>query len=432
MSVILPVFWIVVLVVLIWKHPFFRLQGIAPWIVFAIFGCKLAASGALHVIYTNYYPDRATADIFKYFDDAVVLFGSIHESVGDFFKILFGLNCDTPEMFHYFKDTNHWTRMYEYAPFLDNRLIIRVNMIIMFLSFGNIGVHYVIADGLSLFGFLLIYKTFESFYGKNLLALLFITLMPSSLLWTGGILKECLATFALGCATYGLFSCAKRCCFKNILYCCIGFLLLVVLKFFILVALVPAAVAWLVTEKIQPTQKWLPYVLICLGGIIVIGILDFGTHTIPFFESFAGKRTDAINTAVLYNAQSVVPLAPFESTVWNFVKETPSAIWNALALPYLWDIHGIVQVAPALESLLFFVLLALVIVWHKRPEERQTNFVWFCVCFSLILLWEIGISTPVIGGIVRYKIPIFPFLYTTLVLLVDWQGIKTCRRKSLL
>lgn len=423
MDIVLPIFWIGVFALLLWKHPFFRLQGIAPWVLFTIFGCKLAASGALHIIYTNYYPDRATADIFKYFDDAVVLFGSIHESVGDFFKILFGLNCDTPEMFHYFQDTNHWTRMYEYAPFLDNRLIIRTNMLIMFLSFGNIGVHYIIADGISLFGFLLIYKTFESFYGKNLLVLLVITLMPSSLLWTGGILKECLATFALGCATYGSFNCIRNCNAKNIAYCIIGLMLLIVLKFFILVALIPAIAAWFATEKIQPKQKWLPYVIVCFGGIIAIGILDFGTHTLPFFESFAGKRTDAINTAILYNAQSVVPLEKIESTAWNFIKETPSAFWNALALPYIWNIHGIVQIAPALESLLFFVLLALIIVFPKRPDENQKNFIWFCVCFSLILLWEIGISTPVIGGIVRYKIPIFPFLYTTLVLLVDWEKI---------
>jgi hypothetical protein len=38
-------------------------------------------------------------------------------------------------------------------------------------------------------------------------------------------------------------------------------------------------------------------------------------------------------------------------------------------------------------------------------------------------LWEIGISTPVIGGIVRYKIPIFPFLYTTLAMAIDWKKI---------
>ncbi|MBR4497428.1 MAG: hypothetical protein IKP08_01980 [Bacteroidales bacterium] len=422
MSVVLPFIWLIVFLFLIWKLPFFKLQGIATWVIFAIFAGKLAASGVLHYIYTNYYPDRATADIFKYFDDAVVLFHSLHQSVEDFLRILFGINCDTPEMFHYFRDTNHWTRMYEYAPFLDNRLIIRTNMILLFVSGGNIAVHYMFANFISLIGFLLIYKTFESFYGKNILALLLITLMPSSVLWTAGILKECLATFALGCATYGFFNCArKHLCFSTICCFLIGLLLLVVLKFYILVAFVPAVIAWIFVEKCNIRRKSLCYTLLYLIGILAVGILDFGTHTIPFFESFAGKRTDAINSAILYNAQSIIPIEKLDATVWNFLQATPKAVWNALALPYVWDTHGLVQLVPALESILFFILLILWILYPIQPDESQRNFILFCVFFSLVLMWEIGISTAVVGGIVRYKIPIFPFLYTTIALLINWK-----------
>ncbi|MBP5582354.1 MAG: hypothetical protein J6X43_00155, partial [Bacteroidales bacterium] len=52
-------------------------------------------------------------------------------------------------------------------------------------------------------------------------------------------------------------------------------------------------------------------------------------------------------------------------------------------------------------------------------EESQKNFIWFCLCFSLVLIWEIGIATAVVGGIVRYKIPFFPFLYTTLAMIIS-------------
>jgi hypothetical protein len=167
MSVILPVLWTICFLFLIWKLPFFEVKGFPRWSLMLVFGVKLLSSCVLHYMYTRYYPDRATADIFKYFDDAVGLFAVTDQSWSDFFRILFGINCDIPEFQPYFDNTNHWTRMYEYAPFLDNRFIIRTNMIILFVSAGNIAVHYVFANFISLVGFLLIYKTFEMFYGKN-------------------------------------------------------------------------------------------------------------------------------------------------------------------------------------------------------------------------------------------------------------------------
>ncbi len=423
MSIILPEFWAFIFLFIIWKHSFFKIQGIAQWILLGVFFCKLATSGILHFIYTNYYPDRSTADIFKYFDDAVVLFDSLHQSVGDFLKILFGLNCDTPEMFHYFENTNHWTRIYEYAPFLDNRLIIRTNMVLMFVSAQNIAVHYVFANFISFFGCILIYKTFEKMFGKSILCFILIFLMPSTLLWTAGILKECLVIFALGCFVYGFFNLTKHISVSDIIFCTIGLLLLVVLKIYVLVALCPALMAFVINKKKIFWKPIIAYIAVCILGILCIGMLDFGLHKLPFFESFAGKRTDAINTAELYNAQSIIPINSFASTPWNFLKETPMAIWNAIALPYIWNFKGILQFVPALESLLFFVLVALVILFYKKPEESQKNFIWFCIFFSIIMIWEIGISTAVVGGIVRYKIPIFPFLYTTLALLIDWEKI---------
>lgn len=423
MNFVLPIVWAIIFLFIIWKHSFFKLQSFAQWILLSVFFCKLATSGILHFIYTNYYPDHSTADIFKYFDDAVVLFDSLHQSVGDFLKILFGLNCDTPEMSHYFENTNHWTRIYEYAPFLDNRLIIRTNMVLMFVSAQNIAVHYVFANFISFFGCILIYKTFEKMFGKSILCFILIFLMPSTLLWSAGILKECLVIFALGCFVYGFFNLTKYFSASNIIFCIIGLLMLVILKIYVLVALCPALLAFVINKKKIFWKPIIAYIAVCILGVLCIGILDFGLHELPFFESFAGKRSDSINLSIAENAGSILPIEKIESTPWNFIKETPTAIWNTIALPYIWNFKGIIQFVPAVESLLLFVLLGLTLVFYKKPTEQQKNFMWFSICFSLILIWEIGISTAVVGGIVRYKIPIFPFLYTTLALLIDWDKI---------
>jgi len=45
----------------------------------------------------------------------------------------------------------------------------------------------------------------------------------------------------------------------------------------------------------------------------------------------------------------------------------------------------------------------------KQTIERK-NIFWFCVFFVLILFTIIGLTTPVSGALVRYKIPALPFL----------------------
>ena len=416
MDIALLFFWTIVFLFLIWKLPFFKIKGIPQWTIIAFFICKILASCLLHYIYTEYYHCRS--DVFKYYNDALALFDSIHYSFTDFLKILFGIDMDSPSIQQYILNTDDWTRQYAYGYITDNQTIIRFNMLLMLISGCSMETQYLFANFISLISYFLIFKTFSLFYKNTYILLIFIFLMPSSILWNAAMLKEVLVMLGLGMTTYGMVRILRSFSWKYLILFCMGLLILVGIKIYVLVALSPALVAYFCNERFALRRKWVLYVALCIVGVLVLGIGDFALHKIPFFESFAGKRGDSINLAIFENAGSLLPIEKIESTPWNFIRETPTAIWNAIALPYIWNIKGIVQIAPALESLLFFVLLALVICFYKKPEESQKNFIWFCLCFSIILIWEIGISTAVVGGIVRYKIPIFPFLYTTLALLI--------------
>src|SRR5688572_1753849 len=61
---------------------------------------KLVLGFALTLVYTWYYPDRHTADIYKYFDDSYHMTRALWEHPADFFKMLFGIGNDSP----YFHD----------------------------------------------------------------------------------------------------------------------------------------------------------------------------------------------------------------------------------------------------------------------------------------------------------------------------------------
>lgn len=420
MSIILPVIWAIFFLFIIWKCKFFTIEGLPKITIIGAFLLKLIASVFLYVIYTYYYVnDSEVCDILKYYRDAKVLFASIHDSVFDFFKILFGIDTTSP----YFEQTDYWSRLYNYGFIVDNRTIIRANMIVMLFSFGYIGVHYVFADFLSFIGYFLIFKAIHTIYPRTKMIFCFVFLMPSSILWTSAMLKEVIVVLGLGFTLYGMTDLCKKISWQNITCFIIGLILLLGIKIYVLVALLPAITSYFIVSK-SKIKPWIVYAFICCIGIVFLGYMDFAFHKIPFFESFAGKRKDFINTAIINNAGSYLPIGKITSTPWNFIAETPTAIWNGLALPYLWTIQNPLQILPALESALLFVLMLLMVIFFKKTESQTQNFIWFSCIFSLVLIWEIGITTPVVGGIVRYKIPIFPFLYTTFAMLIDWDKIK--------
>ncbi len=423
MAILLPLVWTIIFFFILWKHPFFKIQGIAQWVILAFFIGKIGVSVVLNYIYTTYYPDSSTSDIHKYFNDAAALFESIHVSVFDYLKILLDIDMHNPRIVQYLENTDYWTRSHEYGFFTDNQTIIRANMLVMLVSGKLLSVHYLFADFVSIISYLLIYKGFAKLFNAKHVLFCFIFLMPSSLLWTAGPLKESLVMLGLGLLTWGMVQTVLNTSWKSIVSFAGGIFILLSIKIYVLVALVPAFMAYFCNEKFPKPKTWIWYAVIYTLGIFILGICDFGLHKIPLFESFASKRIDFINTAIVENAGSYIAIGKFEPTLWNFIKETPQALWNGLALPYIWSIQSLMHSISALESLLFFVLLTLMICFYKRPSEQQKNFLWFCVGFSFVLVWIIGITTPIIGAIVRYKIPCFPFLYTTFALLIDWDKI---------
>src|SRR5690606_31718473 len=106
-GILLTIAYILLLLLLIWKLRFFNsVPGLKWQHVGGIFLLKIAAGTVLWAIYTFIYPDRLTADLFKYFDDSAVMFSALAENPVDYFKMLFGIRNDTP----YFSE-NYYTKM---------------------------------------------------------------------------------------------------------------------------------------------------------------------------------------------------------------------------------------------------------------------------------------------------------------------------------
>ena len=84
------------------------------------------------MIYTYYYTDRVTSDVFKYFDDSKILFDSIKSNPIDFFQMLFGLDFNTAYFHeHYYSKMGYWYRVNNSNFLSDTHIMIRFNMFVL-------------------------------------------------------------------------------------------------------------------------------------------------------------------------------------------------------------------------------------------------------------------------------------------------------------
>ncbi|HET7819186.1 MAG TPA: hypothetical protein VFL70_07760, partial [Bacteroidia bacterium] len=94
LGVILAAAYSILFIFLIKRMIFFSIDGITKKWLMGVFIFKLLAGTCLWFIYTYYYPKRTVADIFKYFDDGLIMYNTLFTKPVDFLKMFFGVNDD--------------------------------------------------------------------------------------------------------------------------------------------------------------------------------------------------------------------------------------------------------------------------------------------------------------------------------------------------
>jgi hypothetical protein len=95
----------------------------------------------------------------------------------------------------------------------------------------------------------------------------------------------------------------------------------------------------------------------------------------------------------------------------SMIRRVPLAINVSLFRPYIWEVQNPLMLLSALESL-GFIVISLYVFYHARGRiiwTLKNPEVVFCLVFSLVFAFAVGISTYNFGTLSRYKIPLIPF-----------------------
>ncbi len=427
MELVLCTFYTIVFIYLIYKLSFFKIDGISRRLLSGLFIIKIFSAIAITFIYTYYYKDHFESDIYKYFFDGHILFRALTKNPLDYLSMLTGIGSDAPHLEPYYNTMNFWKKSIDYGLFNDNRTMIRFNAFSMLFSFGYMNVHNVFMAFLSFTGLTAVFRTFYPFFLNKKYALIFsVYLIPSVLLWTSGILKEGILIFAFGLLIYYVYKITNRTFkWKTIIYILIMTGILLVVKFYVLLAALPGLLCIIAMNKIKKIPSF--YILITIHTAIITSFflfhVVFKEYNLP--EIISNKQHDFINMVGQdKNVGSRIDIPVLEPSFTSFLFNTPAALTNSFFRPHIFEVHSMMAIPSAAENLFIIMIMLLTIIFFKKYSLETFPWFWFCVSFVLILFTLCGLTTPVLGALVRYRTPALPFLFIIFLTFIDLNKIQ--------
>jgi hypothetical protein len=389
-----------------WK--FFHLEGISHAHVKIVFLLKVFAGCVLGFIYTYYYTEKG--DTMKFFDDSVIIYNSLFINAEHFFEMLTGINGSAPHLITYYEHMDAWNNVD--VLFNDNKTLIRLNVIFHFFSLGFYYVHVVFLNFLSFIGLVALFRLFQSYLkNKSIELFLGVMLLPSVLFWGSGMLKDGLLLFGMGLMlyTYNKIIHGQR-TVKTLTTFLALFILLIFTKLYVIITIIPGLVAWYWARKDSSKIIVLKF-LLCYSVYLFLGF-NIGTVNDKYdvADIIYFKQKNFYVLAKMAAAKSTIQIPLIEPNPLSLLIHTPGAVLRVLTRPSIFDTHAPLILLAALENILILSIIIFCLFKAKQNGNVNLPIFWFSIFFFISMYALIGLITPVLGAIVRYKVPVLPFL----------------------
>jgi len=394
------------------KLSFFHLPAIPiSWLQLA-FVLKVLGGIALGLLYWEYYHDPSSSDTIKFFNDSKFIYDARFSQPFHFFKMLTGIDGNNPALRPYYAQMFAWLNTD--VLFNDNKTIIRLNTVFRFFSCGYYYVHVVFINFLSFAGLVALFKALSTYCsGRHRLLFLLMFTVPSLAFWGSGVLKDGLLLFEVGfliLTFQRLLSGDYR--IKTILVFGMSLMLLCFTKLYMIVSVFPGLIAWRLAKNSSNLRAFYRFVAVytifIIAGFNVFRVDDrFDLSAIIYY-----KQRNFITQVNDMKPGSMIEIPTLEYGFLPTLKSAPGAFFRTLWKPSLADnLSNKMVLLAALENTFLLLVLAGLLLFYRRKGLPQLLPIHFFSLFVILLIYTlIGITTPVLGAMVRYKIIALPFL----------------------
>lgn len=125
-------------------------------------------------------------------------------------------------------------------------------------------------------------------------------------------------------------------------------------------------------------------------------------------------------------AHSAIHIPQLKDNLVSFLSLIPAGLYITLFKPFFFDAHTGVEMIASFENII--VLLAIILFLFGIFKTRFKNpwhFYFLSLVFSTLLI--IGITSPNLGAIERYRSPLIPFLLMASILSINSQRFEQNR-----
>ena len=338
-----------------------------------------------------------------------------------------------------FSNGKHQESFYQYSSriyfFSDPAafFVIRFAGILDLLTFSTYSATAVLFAVVSFIGSWMLFLTFYNKYPELhrwiAAGALFI---PSVFFWGSGLLKDTIVLAALGAVTFELdrFLIRRRISVFHIFLLLASLYVIFSVKKFILQAYLPAAILWIYMGRIQRIRSIalkvmaLPFILVLCALLAYYSVIKVGEGDKRYAVGNLSQTARITAMDIRYqtgrDAGSGYTLGEMDGSFIGMLRLAPKAINVSLFRPYPWEVSNPLMLLSALEST-GFLFLALYVFWKRRYSVLKAldhPDIAFTMVFSIVFAFAVGVSTFNFGSLARYKIPLLPFFFIGLALIL--------------
>lgn len=425
---IAPIFLVLIYAIAFLIRPFVTEKQNRRYFIPAL-SLKIIGAISIGLIYQFYYGGGDTFTYFTY--GSRYIWEAFQDSPVLAFKLIFAGQEYIGDTFQYA------SKIYTYGD-LSSYFVVRVAGVLDLLTFHTYAATAILFAAISFSGLWAMYHVFYKLFPKQHFGMaVAVFFIPSVFFWGSGILKDTITFGALGWATYSIYYLfiERRNILPSVLILLLSFYTIYVVKIYILLCFIPAAILWIFYLRIGAVKNVVVKVIIApvvLGIAGVIGyysVLKIGEdnprYDVENLANTAKITAEWIHYVSEREGGSAYTLGDFDYSPAGMLRKFPLAVWVSLYRPYLWEAHNIVMLLSALESfaLLLFTLYVMYNVGfiHTFKLIFREPVLIFCFIFAIVFAFAVGVSTYNFGSLVRYKIPMYPFFVSGLIILLSYS-----------
>lgn len=448
-----------------WKV--FQIEGLSDWTIPVVFLMKVAVGLALFLIHVQAYEKgELSHDGANFLKEGKYLNDVFYQSPKHYFQLLTGIGESTELINKYLSMTKYWSAG-DLTLINDSKNVIRVHSIIHFVSRNAVIIHLSLICLLTLLAVKNIYLAFRKYSKQtNVVFFWILLLIPSTIFWTSGILKEPFLFFGISLMARSLL--VPDIYWKRILLFISSLMVLIFFKPYILVCMLIALFCFAVykylfhsrlipslltllsllitlaytlekpTEKIvhHLTRKQFDFVNIGKGGIHVLAdtcfyyfqphqyknlyiknenviliketkafIIEFGSTKKPVLVYLKPNGKIWKQSYYAKGSASVIEITPINDSPIQLVKNIPEALTNSIFRPFFNDPGSSFKYLSFFEVWYIIIFFIYALLFKRKLDKQEKGIVFTLLIFALLLFLLIGWTTPVLGAITRYRFP---------------------------